>query len=212
MAALSQNEAAERLGISRGMLTRLVEYGIFSPSVKITWGTRESLHFSEDDVVHATEALSRLSWLAVVTPDSWRRLTTDGLKYTLLSQRYIGISETLRPGNRIAFYVTGASAFCGIAEVASRTERRTTLWPQGAFPFRVPLSPKVILEPALGVKAKTLLSKLQFIAKKTAWEQYFRTTIRLVPPKDFDVIERAICRADDRTDAPRPAVRAAGSR
>ena len=192
MAALSQNEVAERLGISYDMLCRLISYGIMAPTVRVDWGKRHSLHFSEEDFRRAAKALAELKFLAIVTPDSWRRLTDDGLRYTLLSQRYGRIAETLRPGHRIAFYVTGASAFCGIAEVTGQVQRRRTLWPQGAFPFWVPLTPKHILKPREGVKAKWLLEELDFISNKAAWEQYFRTTMRIVPEHDFSLIEASL--------------------
>lgn len=190
--AVSQNEAAERLGISRDMMTRLISLGVISPRVRVDWGKKQAMHFSEDDLERARLALSQLKWLGVVTPESWRRLTGDGLSYTLLSQRYASIADTLRRGHQIAFYVTGVSAFCGVAEVTGVTQQRRTLWPQGAFPFRVPLAAHVVLEPSSGIRVKTLLDGLQFIANKRSWEQYFRTTMRLLPDADFVLIRNSL--------------------
>jgi hypothetical protein len=195
MATWSHNQVAEELGISNGMLDRLIALGIVSPTARLRKPANEWRQFSESDLAVAERALRELRWLAVVTPDSWSRLTADGLTYTLLSARYARIAETLRAGNSVVFYVTGFSTFCGIAQITGPTQRRRTLWPQGVFPYWVPLSPQIVRRPEDGVKAKVLLSKLDFIAKKKSWEQYFRTTVRLLTEDDFQVIEKAVSEA-----------------
>jgi hypothetical protein len=192
MIRLSLSEVAHLLGIGRPLLSRLVSSRIVTSSVPGAGESQTMLQFTPSDLERAAEAVRSLKWLAVVTPDSWTRLTVDGLTYTLLSNRYSRVAKLLGPGHSIAFYVSTYSAFCGVAEIAGATQDRHTVWPHGVFPFRVPLNPKLVCDARTGVKAKLLLEDLRFVENKRAWEQYFRMTIRLLPSEDYVMIERRI--------------------
>jgi len=213
MAHLSRRELAERLSVNNNLLSFLTQHGVIVPSTpEESNGSRinRKLVYSPSDVIRAERAIANLKWIAVVSRDSWSRLTNDGLSYTLLSPRSARVAAVLRSGHRIAFYVTGVSAFCGIADVVGKSIARTTVWPQGAYPYRVPLAPQIGLPAEKGVKVKPLLDKLKFVAKKESWEQYFRTTIRITTDADFAVIERALAKEATRYRSERPSATRTG--
>jgi hypothetical protein len=147
---------------------------------------------SAQDAKHATRILSELRWLAVVSPDSWAKLMAEGLSFTLLGHRYDNVARLIAAGQRIAFYMTGGSEFCGIASVKSIVQNKRTVWPNGAYAYRIPLDPIYHVEPKQGVRAKSMLDSLDFVTSKTQWAQYFRTTMRLVSSKDYQSIEHAL--------------------
>lgn len=152
------------------------------------------LLLTAQDAKHASHVLSDLRWLAVVSPDSWARLLEDGLSFTLLGHRYQNVARLIARGQRIAFYMTGTSEFCGIAEVTSSVQNKRTVWPNGAYAYRIPLNPMVHVGPKGGVSAKTMLNQLDFVTSKTQWAQYFRTTMRLISSDDYQRIELALLR------------------
>lgn len=139
--------------------------------------------------------LAELHWIAIVSPASWHRLTADGLTYTHLSARYARQADALRAGDRIAFYVTARSTFAAIAHGTGRRIAKTTMWPQGVYPYRVPLAPDHVLTAQQEVSVKPLLSRLAFVNNKNHWEMYFCGTIRLMDSKNFAVISRALAKA-----------------
>lgn len=146
----------------------------------------------EDFVRRAEALLSGLTWLAVVTPESWERLLDQTLSETYLGAMYTTAAELLRPGNKIAFYLSRQSAFIGTAAVSGRPERKQTVWPNAAFSFRVPLAGQVALEPECAVSIRPLLPKLEFITQQENWEVFFRRAIRIIPRVDYRQIDRLV--------------------
>lgn len=200
MDGLTRPEVARELGVEYATLSQLIARGFIRPSISLPLGDksargyRRTLLFSREDVEASRVALENLTWMASVTPDSWHRLTEDGLLYTLLTARYARQADLMRPGNRMLFYVTGVSRFAGFADVVGRKQNKNTVWPLGVFPFRIPLKPRRILDEVDGVDVKQLIPSLSFIRKPSAWAHYFRGTIRLIDSDDFDRVVAAMDR------------------
>ena len=186
------------MGVDENAFRKFLTYGyVRLPSSEAAGqdqisGFEAPLLHSAQDAHRATTVLSELRWLAVVSPDSWARLLADGLSFTLLGHRYESVARLIAPKQRIAFYMTGGSEFCGIAKVMSSAQHKRTVWPNGAYAFRIPLEPIHHVEPKNGVRAKSMLTELDFVTSKTQWAQYFRTTMRLISLKDYHSIENAL--------------------
>ncbi len=188
---LSSRDAARILGIRESTLTDLRKKGFVRQSTHERSGDQHGV-FRAEDLQQANKALTELRWLATVSPESWNLLIADSLDYTLLASRHEKPSELLRPGNWIVFYMSRRSGFIGAAEVAARREITRTVWPTGAFKYRIPLRRQFIVPESALVPVQPLLKTLGFIRNRESWEAYFRGAIRMIPGVDFDIIQGAL--------------------
>jgi predicted RNA-binding protein len=110
------------------------------------------------------------------------------------------MAETIEPGDRIAFYVTGVQAFGGIVRVTGPMyEDRTPIWPgkpgrPDPYPWRFPIEPVVVLEEDDFVPAVELVGELEHARKWPAehWHLAFQGQLRTVSAPDADLLERRI--------------------
>jgi protein involved in polysaccharide export with SLBB domain len=107
----------------------------------------------------------------------------------------------MRPGDEIAFYVTGVQEFGGIARVTSKMyEDRTPVWPQGKknlpepYPWRVDAEPVVVLEEEDFVPARELVGELEHAAKWPAehWHLAFQGQLRTVSDHDAGLLRERL--------------------
>ena len=108
----------------------------------------------------------------------------------------------MRPGDRIAWYVTGVKAFAGVATITSAYfEDHTPIWkskdPKKTaedYPFRVNIEPVVVLDDADFVPAEPLARRMTYVAKWPAanWTLAFQGNIHKVDDADFEMIASAV--------------------
>ena len=178
---LTTRESAARLRVPARAIHKLVDIGALP-------GNRRGLRrYSMADLDEAEAHLSRLCFVATVSPDSWERLLADGLRYTLLGRHYEVMASIMRPGGRLIFYVTGRYEYRAAAELIERPRRKNTVWPKGVFAFVLPLRPLKIANSG-GVPADGLVHDLAFIRRPERWGQYLRGAIRMVSKTDYDTI------------------------
>lgn len=179
-ALLRTSELAATLGVPKSAVTKLVRMGLLTPS---TPGK-----FPPDTDERLRHQLPSLRFLATVTPDSWHRLCSDGLTYTLLPRHSEVTASLMRPGCRIVFYVMQAYKFCAVAEVTGKPRRKNVVWRHGVFSFVVPLTPVRMVGVEHGISVRDLVADLEFVRNPSAWGQYFRGAIRIITARDYAAI------------------------
>jgi predicted RNA-binding protein len=141
-------------------------------------------------------------WVIVGSPDNFE--TTRGLGFTLLGikSRHRKKAERMRPGDQLAWYITGRKSFAGTATITSEfSESHERIWgssnPAKAdedYPFRVQLEPDLILEDGRFVDAEPIAREMEYARKWPAanWTLAFQGNVHEIPEQDFMLIRNAI--------------------
>src|SRR5687768_11966211 len=96
------------------------------------------------------------NWIIVGSPENFAATRAQGFTVQGLKSRHRKKAETMRPGDRLVWYITGVKAFAGHATITSEYyEDHTPIWkskdPKKAaedYPFRVRISPVITLDDA----------------------------------------------------------------
>ena len=135
-------------------------------------------------------------WMFVQTPEEFE--TSKGLEFTLhgLKSRHRRRAQRMEPDDRVLFYVNGIRKWAVSGSVASRYfEDRTPIWNSNGsreeFPYRVKLSPSIILEEKDYIDARELGPRLDYVKRwvPERWPLAFIDTLHLLPQRDFRLIE-----------------------
>ena len=135
-------------------------------------------------------------WMFVQTPEEFE--TSKGLGFTLhgLKSRHRRRAQRMEPDDRVLFYVNGIRKWAVSGSVASRYfEDRTPIWNSNGnrdeFPYRVKLSPAIILEEKDYIDARELGPRLDYVKRwvPERWPLAFIDTLHLLPQRDFRLIE-----------------------
>src|SRR3990172_4699518 len=101
--------------------------------------------------------------MVVSSPDNYAKTRTLGFTLQGVKSRHRRKAERMRPGDRVCWYLTGVGGFAATATISSTcfegAERIWTAERTGdAYPWRFRIAKDHVLEPALAVKAATLLA------------------------------------------------------
>jgi len=142
------------------------------------------------------------NWIIVSSVDNFHR--TRDLEFTIqgIKSRHRKKAEQMRPGDHIIYYCTGVKAFAGIATITSTYfESDEKIWESGNkkragedYPFRVQITPDLILDDADFVSAEPLARQMEYAKKWPAehWTLAFQGNVHLVPDGDYELIRAAI--------------------
>ena len=133
---------------------------------------------------------------------STRFLLNHGFTVQGFKSRHRKKAETMRPGDRLIWYITGVKAFAGYATITSEYfEDHTPIWkskdPKKAtedYPFRVQIAPVITLTDAEFVPAEPLARQMLYVSKWPAanWTLAFQGNVHKIDAHDFDLIEHAL--------------------
>jgi hypothetical protein len=141
-------------------------------------------------------------WIIVGGPENFAK--TRELDFTIqgMKSRHRKKAEQMKPGDRIAYYITGVKAFGGTATITSPYfESHEPIWkskdPKKAtedYPFRVEIRPDHILDDGNFVPAEGLARQMEYASKWPAanWTLAFQGNVHKISASDFDLIETAI--------------------
>jgi predicted RNA-binding protein len=144
-------------------------------------------------------------WLVVSSPDNLRRTREHGFAGQGFKSRHRVRVESMQPGDRLLYYVTGRMAFAASATVTSpmyedhapiwRTDRR-----EEDYPWRVRVKPDVVLEEPDWVLAKHLAFRLEYVKKwpPEHWTLALQGQLHQVPKVDFKLLEDELARVQKR--------------
>ncbi len=153
-------------------------------------------------------------WMVVQTPENHE--ITKGQGFTLygLTSRQRRRARRMEPDDRILFYVGGeVRKWSAIANVTSKYfEDKTPIWKSNGsrpevFPYRVKISPSIVLDEADYIDARILAPQLEYLKRwpPELWPLAFFDTLHLLPQRDFRQIESEMKRVRrSRRDRRRP--------
>ena len=144
-------------------------------------------------------------WIIVGSPDNFERTAEHGFTVQGLKSRHRKKAERMKPGDKIVYYLTGRKAFGGIATVeSSYFESHERIWESGDpkkaaedYPFRVNISPDVVLPVSDAIPAEPIARRMTYVAKWPAdnWTLAFQGNVHEINEDDFRLIRDAIVSA-----------------
>ena len=140
-------------------------------------------------------------WMIVSSPENLRKTREQGFTVQGIKSRHRRRAETIRPGDRVLYYVTGRMAFAATATVTSAIyEDHTPLWRSARreedYPWRIHIRPDLVPEEADWVPAKALAYRLEYVRKwpPENWTLAFQGHLHQLPQKDFALVEDEVAR------------------
>lgn len=135
-------------------------------------------------------------WIVTGGPDVFA--TTRALGFTqhgFKSTRRVMVTS-IKPGDRLAFYVTGRKQFAAIVEVTSpATESHERIWssdkkPGELYPYRVEIRPIVTPGESDWLDAEPYHERFTWTQKwpRTSWALAYQGNLRSVPTADFELL------------------------
>jgi hypothetical protein len=147
-------------------------------------------------------------WIIVGSPENFARTAELGFTVQGIKSRHRKKAERMKPGDKIVYYLTGLKAFGGIATIESPYyEDHEPIWKSGDpkkaaedYPFRVKISPDVILPAGEAVPAEGIARQMAYVAKWPAqnWTLAFQGNVHEIGEGDYQLIRDAVkaaCRA-----------------
>ncbi len=141
-------------------------------------------------------------WIIVGSPDNFRWTAELGFTIQGMKSRHRKKVERMAPGDKIVYYLTGLKAFAGVATVdAPYFEAHDRIWASGDpkkaaedYPFRVRVSPDLILGVDDGVPAEGVARRMAYVAKWPAanWTLAFQGNVHEIGEDDYRLIRAAL--------------------
>jgi hypothetical protein len=152
-----------------------------------------------------TEIAQPSFWIVVGSPENFLRTAEMGFTVQGLKSRHRKKAERMKPGDKIAYYITGRKAFAGIVTIESPYyEDHDRIWQSSDakkaaedYPFRVRISPDLVLPLNDSVPAEPVARQMTYVAKWPAnnWTLAFQGNIHEIDAHDFALIREAIAAA-----------------
>ena len=141
-------------------------------------------------------------WIVVGSAENFRRTAELGFTVQGIKSRHRKKAERMGPGDKLVYYLTGVKAFAGIATVESPYfESHERIWASGDpkkeaedYPFRVKISPELIVPEDDVVPAEGVARQMAYVAKWPAdsWTLAFQGNVHEIGEDDYRLIREAI--------------------
>ncbi len=141
-------------------------------------------------------------WILVGSPENFETTRANGFRVQGFKSRHRKKVETMRPGDRLIYYLTGVQGFAAIARVTSTMfEDHTPIWisrnPKKAaedYPWRVEIEPELVLPPGQSVPAEELAPALHHTQKWPAahWRLAFQGQLHRIDEHDYRLLREAL--------------------
>ena len=134
-------------------------------------------------------------WMIVCNPENYR--ITQNLGFTMqgLKSQQRRKLQRVSSGDRVLFYVSAIRRFAATATVASSYfPEEEPVWEReggASWPYRVKISPEVVLEDAQCIDANLLAPRLEYVKRwpPEHWHLAFQGNLHLLPKSDFLLVE-----------------------
>lgn len=149
-------------------------------------------------------------WIVTGGPDVFAITRALGFtKHGFKSTRRVMVNS-IKPGDRLAFYVTGRKQFAAIVEVTSAvSESHERIWsnekkPSELYPYRVQIRPIVALDEPDWLDAEPYHDQFTWTQKwpRTSWALAYQGNLRSVPTADFELLLADMQKAAARSTSP----------
>lgn len=141
-------------------------------------------------------------WILVGSQGNFDRTRELGFSVQGMKSRHRKKAELMRPGDEIAYYVTGRKVFAATATITSTySESHDRIWQSGDpkkanedYPFRVRIKPGVVLADDDAVDAEPIARQMMYASKwpSANWTLAFQGNVHAIPPADFELIRDAL--------------------
>lgn len=141
-------------------------------------------------------------WIVVGSPGNFEKTAEHNFTIQGLKSRHRKKAERMKPGDKLIWYITGQKAFAGIATIESPYfESHDAIWvssdPKKAaedYPFRVEISPDIILGLQGATSAEPLARQMVYAAKwpEKNWTLAFQGNVHEIGEQDYSLIRQAI--------------------
>ncbi len=141
----------------------------------------------------------------VETPENFETIRQMGLSMFGMGRKFRRRAERMSPNDRVIFYITGIRRWPASATIASHyfeDDSDNFCVPSNGegYPFRVKLTPDIVLDKDDYIDASLLAPRLDYIRRwpPESWHLAFFDRLHLLPQKDFRLIEGEMKRIVDR--------------
>ena len=141
-------------------------------------------------------------WIVVGSPENFARTGEHGFTVQGLKSRHRKKAERMKPGDKIVYYLTGRKAFGGVATIESPYyESHARIWESGDpikvaedYPFRVNISPDIVLPVDDAVPAEPIARQMAYVAKWPAanWTLAFQGNVHEIGESDYRLIRDGV--------------------
>lgn len=135
-------------------------------------------------------------WIVVGGPEIFGKTKELGFTRHGFKSTRRGMAASMKPGDRMAFYITGRKQFAGAVEITSEmVEEHDRVWtsakkPNEDYPFRVGIRPIVILEEQDWLDAEPYHDRFSWTQKwpRKNWTLAYQGNLHNIPAEDFDLL------------------------
>jgi len=146
-------------------------------------------------------------WIVVGSEENMRIAESRGFDIFGFKSTRRNEVATMKPGDKLIFYLTKIMKFGGIAEVTSdyfenhskvfKSEKK----PGEDYPFRVKAKPVVILRPDQYLDVREIAPTMEFTQRWSAnWRLAFQGNLHEIPDSDYKRIEALMRKAAGATN------------
>ena len=135
-------------------------------------------------------------WMVVQTPENFEISKEMGFNVHGLRSRFRRRAQRMEPDDRVLFYIEGVRKWAAIASITSRYfEDRTPIWKstsrEDEYPYRVKMSPSIVLKEEDYIDALVLGPRLEYVKRWAPehWPLALMDSLHLLPQRDFRLIE-----------------------
>ena len=135
-------------------------------------------------------------WMVVQSRENFEISRKMGFEMHGLGRRYRRRAQRMEPDDRVLFYVSGLRKWAAAASIKSPYfEDQSPVWKSHnggeRFPYRVKLSPYLILDEEDYIDGLVLGPRLDYVKRwpPETWQLAFMDALHLLPQKDFRLIE-----------------------
>ena len=135
-------------------------------------------------------------WIVVGGPDIFATTRELGFQRHGFKSTRRGMAAAMKPGDRMAFYITGRKQFAGAVEITSEmVEERDRVWtsakkPDELYPYRVGIKPILVLDEDQWIDAEPYHEKFSWTQKwpRANWTLAYQGNLRQIPSPDFEML------------------------
>lgn len=140
--------------------------------------------------------MGRNYWMVSTTLDDYEVTRDRGFSIFGMGTKYRRRAQRMQPDDRMLLYVRQLRKWPAVVKVTSQYfEDRTPIWNVGKrgdrYPYRVRISPEIVLNEEDYIDALQLGPRLEYVKRwvPETWHLAFFDTLHLIPQRDFSLVE-----------------------
>jgi predicted RNA-binding protein len=139
------------------------------------------------------------NWIVVGSPENFEIARDRGFDMFGFKSSRRRESATMKPGDKLIFYLTGVMKFGGVADVTSEVFEdhspvfKTEKKPGEDYPWRVQTKPDRLLTKGQWLDVKEYADRLEMTSRRGEyWRLAFQGNLHKISDEDYDVISKDV--------------------